>query len=195
MRAPPLLLLFFANALACSSTPRLLEPAQPSAPRARAVALGPTASVDANWKERLEQPYVFLEHVGDYRRLGETMALLEAQAEARGLPPDGPPFALFYDDPGLVDIDRLRARVCCPVVERPSGTDALQFDLLPRAMVVYARVEGAWTDVAEAYPALFAYLCELGWSQGGPVREVYLASPRGTGVVTEIQIPWAARAE
>ena len=63
-------------------------------------------------------------------------------------------------------------------------------------MVVYARVPGAYPEVARTYPALFAYLRELGWRQGGPVREVYLVNPVEARsydeLLTEVQIPWVA---
>jgi effector-binding domain-containing protein len=153
--------------------------------------------IEANWKERLEQPYVYLEKRGDYRDLGEAMNRLLEEARALGLRGDGPPFALFFDDPGRVALSELRARVCFPVGERPARTGALEYELLPRAMVVYARVPGAHTAVAHAYPALFSYLRELGWRQGGPVREVYLLKERENSeeLVTEVQIPWTSRDE
>jgi effector-binding domain-containing protein len=153
--------------------------------------------LEANWKERLEQPYVYLEKRGDYRDLGEAMHRLLEEARALGLRGDGPPFALFFDDPGKVALSELRARVCFPVGERPAGTGALQYELLPRAMVVYARVPGAHAAVAHAYPALFSYLRELGWRPGGPVREVYLMKEgeNSEEFVTEVQIPWTARDE
>jgi len=154
--------------------------------------------IEANWKERLEQPYVYLEKRGDYRDLGEAMDRLLAEVRALGLRKNGAPFALFFDDPGKVPLSELRARVCFPVSERPARTGALEYELLPRAMVVYARVPGAHSAVTHAYPALFSYLHELGWQAAGPVREVYLANPDGESseeLVTEVQIPWSARAE
>jgi AraC family transcriptional regulator len=154
--------------------------------------------LEANWKERREQPYVFLEKRGDYRDLGRTMERLLADAHALELRGDGAPFALYLDDPGKVPLGELRSRVCYPVAERPAELGKLQFEVLPRAMVVYSRVRGPHSSVALAYPALFSYLRELGWQPGGPVRELYLAGPEGAApgeFVTEIQIPWIARSE
>lgn len=159
---------------------------------------GGITHVEANWKERLEQPYVFLEARGDYRNLGHALERLLVEVQALDLRGSGSPFALFFDDPGRVPLEQLRARVCWPVTERPARTGALQYELLPRAMVVYARVPGAHSEVARSYPALFSYLRELGWQQGGPVREIYLAGAQpsvGDQLLTEIQIPWTARAE
>ena len=190
----------------CGAPPRSDEAltAPLGAPRAIALpASAGAAHVEANWKERLAQPYVFLEPLGDYRRLGDAMRRLNAESESVGIDVAGLPFALFFDDPGRVAADALRARVCLPVAERPARLGVLRFDTLPRAMVVYARVPGAYPEAARSYPALFSYLRELGWSVGGPVREVYQASASASeldllasdALVTEVQIPWTARAE
>lgn len=162
-------------------------------------ATGGGDTIEAKWKERIEQPYVYLEHLGDYRDLGSAMRNLFAEASELSLEPDGAPFALFYDDPGRTPAAELRARVCLPVADRPSSSGSLRFDLLPRAMVVYARVRGAYPEVAQSYPALFRYLSGLGWRPGGPVREVYLVNPADVAqyedLLTEVQIPWTAPAE
>jgi effector-binding domain-containing protein len=187
---------------ACSApaTPSEPLPASVSRTSAQAIAIpasGGLAQVDANWKERLAQPYVFLEHRGDYRRIGDAMRRLFACAESLGLEGAGVPFALFFDDPGRTPADELRARVCISIDERPDRLGELAYDVLPRAMVAYARVPGAYPEAARSYPALFAYLRDLGWSAGGPVREVYLVNPLDVAshdeLVTEVQIPWAAR--
>ena len=154
---------------------------------------------EANWKERLESPYVYVEHRGDYRDFGAAMRDLFAATERAGLRANGPPFALFYDDPGEVALADLYARACLPISSKlrcaPAG---LSQDVLPRAMVVYTRVAGAYPEVSRAYPALFGYLQTLGWSPGGPVREVYLVDPGTVAdyseLVTEVQIPWVAGA-
>jgi len=156
--------------------------------------------IEANWKERLAQPYVYVEHTGDYRRLGDSMRALFAAAESMELDATGAPFALFFDDPGRVPSEHLKARACIPVSERPArGLAVLEYDVLPRAMVVYARVGGAYPEVARSYPTLFAYLRELGWVQGGPIREVYLVNPVDAPsyqeLLTEVQIPWVARGQ
>jgi len=181
--------------LAACAAPRTLD----------GVVRGPVAvdaaagrELEPNWKERLPQPYVYLEHHGDYRRMGDTMRALFAAAESLELEPAGAPFALFFDDPGRVPAADLRARACLPVAERPSKVGGLAYDVLPRAMVVYGRVSGAYPEVARTYPSLFRYLRDLGWAQGGPIREVYLVNPVEAAsydeLLTEVQIPWTAGA-
>lgn len=199
-----LALLALSPTLACSATGTDGPIGREPHPAATAQAIpveagdGSLATIEANWKERLAQPYVYVDHQGDYRQLGEAMRRLFAEVEELGLEPaGGAPFALFYDDPGRVSVDELRARACLPVDDRPGRLGALRFDVLPRAMVVYARVGGAYPDVQRSYPALFTYLRGLGWQAGGPVREVYLVDPQAVAsydmLQTEVQIPWAAR--
>src|SRR5262245_41920844 len=101
---------------ACSTASRSSrEPLWPEEPRAAASAVRSASAeprIEANWKERLAQPYVYVEHAGDYRRLGDAMRSLFARAEEAGIEHAGPPFALFFDDPGSVPTEVLRARAC-----------------------------------------------------------------------------------
>ena len=201
MRSATLPLLALTCLVSCTA-PHTLEGVVrgrvPTGPEPLPVALSAsTGTIEANWKERLAQTYVYVEHVGDYRRMGDAMRRLFASAQEANLEPSGAPFALFFDDPSRVPAGELRARACMPVAERPAGlARGLAFDELPRCMVVYARVPGAYPEVARTYPALFAYLRELGWRQGGPVREVYLVNPVEARsydeLLTEVQIPWVA---
>lgn len=160
--------------------------------------IAPTAdAIQPDWKERLSESYVFLEHVGDYRAVGDTLRALFAQAREAGLAPSGPPFTLYYDDPGRVPLARLRARACLPVEASTTTPVGLARDVLPQAMVVYGRVAGAYDQVPRAYPKLLSYLQDMSWSANGPIREVYLVDPGAVEswdeLVTEVQIPWTVR--
>jgi effector-binding domain-containing protein len=174
--------------------PAIVDEEAPSPETLRAQRDAAFAVSAVHWKERLEQPYVFLEHQGDYRLSGGAMRTLLEAAHAADLEPTGPPFALFFDDPGRVPRPELRARACLPVAERGRVAPGLQADVLPRALVVYAEVPGAYPEVPRAYPALFSYLAEQGWVATGPVREIYLVNPGAVGsyeeLRTEVQIPW-----
>jgi effector-binding domain-containing protein len=199
MRARSLILASLAVVLV-PSCKALGTPADDPLPALRARSVPPLGTVaptpiEANWKERLEQPYVFLERRGDYRNLAEAMDRLVSEARALVLEAVGPPFALFLDDPGKTPLSELRARVCIPVDGRPARLGQLRYEILPRSMVVYARVQGTHADVARAYPALFAYLRQLGWQPGGPIREVYLSGRGAAELLTEVQIPWIVRPE
>jgi effector-binding domain-containing protein len=185
---------------ACSSGPEVTQfrppaPAITAEPVVINAATGTPEQVEANWKERLAQPYLFVEHTGDYRELGQSMRRILDLAGDRGWSITGPPFSLFYDDPGVTSVEALRARACVPVDEdvrlRPSDVG---FEVLPRAMVVYTRVSGAYPQLSRVYPALFGYLQGLGWVAGGPIRELYLTNPADVEsfeeLLGEVQIPW-----
>lgn len=154
----------------------------------------PYAEVHANFKERLDQPYVYLEHRGSYLETMRALPKLAKAAADAGLELAGPPFGLYYDDPGVVAVGELRSRVCLPITAESfeKAPDAM-LDILPQATVVYAYVAGAYPEVPRALPGLLGYMRSMRWRENGPVREVYLVQP-GAGVadsnlVCELQVP------
>jgi effector-binding domain-containing protein len=157
------------------------------------VAHAPFHQVEVNWKQRLAQPYVYLEARGSYTNFGALLEELHGRLKGLALTPTGPPFALYYDDPGRVPVDQLRMRACFPVSGSARPAPPLARDLLESTTVVYAFVGGAYPEVPRAYPELYAFMSELGWVENGPVREVYLVNPATVdsyeALVTEIQIP------
>ena len=154
----------------------------------------PYDSVDVNWKHRLEQPYLFVEHRGDYRRIGESMQVLLDTVQRHGIHVTGSSFALFFDDPGNVPVAELRARACVPILANPEETAGLGLDVLPSMTVVYAVASGAHLDLPRVYPWLYQYMRERNWVEAGPLRETYLVDPGQvhdfSQLLTEIQIPW-----
>jgi len=145
------------------------------------------------WKQRLDQPYVFLEHAGSYTEVGPLIPVLLREMQAQRLRAAGPPFALFFDDPGVVPSAELRARVCAPVDRPVDAATPLGYDVLPSVTVVYGLVAGPYPEVPRSYPGLFAYLEQQGWALAGPVREIYLVPPasarRPADLIAEVQIP------
>lgn len=162
-----------------------------------AITQPPYAQVHANWKQRLDQAYVFVELTGSYTRIGESLAAADRAMRDQGIEASGPPFALFYDDPGSVATEALRARACFPVDARITPQPPLRYDELESTTVVYAYVAGPYPEVPRAYPGLLAYMRTLSWVEAGPIREVYLVDPAGVSdwreLVTEVQIPAASR--
>ena len=157
------------------------------------VASEPFDGLQANWKQRLNQPYVFVELEGSYTRIGVALQEAERAMRAQGLEASGPPFALYYDDPGRVPAEALTARACFPVRTPLTPASPLRYDLLESTTVVYAFVAGPYPDVPRAYPAMFRYMQGLDWTENGPIREVYLVNPAEVAdfsqLVTEVQIP------
>ena len=158
--------------------------------------VGDGSKVTCNWKERIAQPYVFLKHKGDYRNTGDVIRRL--LVHGRSLKVSGPPFALFFDDPATVPVSELTAWVCLPVLSEPETMpEGMGYQVLPRAMVVYAEVPGSYQETGRSYGALFKYMKNLNWERSGPLREIYLVNPRGVmdpnDLLAEIQLPCLAR--
>jgi AraC family transcriptional regulator len=156
----------------------------------------PFDQVATNWKHRRAQPYVFLEARGSYTQIGALLGELVAEAQRQDLAVDGPPFALYYDDPGRVPVAELRLRACLPIESQVAVDAPLACEMLPGTTVVYAFASGPYPEVPRAYPGLYRYMAELGWREDGPVRESYLVNPGEVHdfaeLVTEIQIPAAS---
>ena len=157
------------------------------------VAVAPYDSVSVNWKQRLAYPYIYLDGVGSYALTGQRLTELLREAEAQGIQASGPPFALFYDDPGVIETDRLISRVCLPVEGPTTPRTPLRQDVLESTTVVYGFVAGPYGDVPRAYPALMGYMTSMNWEINGPIREIYLVPPAHQSgpnrLVAEIQVP------
>ena len=156
----------------------------------------PFERVHTNWKERLPQSYAYRDLVGDYRLTSKEISSMRNEAYRYGLAPSGPAFCLYYDDPGETPMSKLRSRVCLPVHAGEVQSGPWQFDVLPRATVVYAAVSGPHRSVALAYSAIFKHIASNGWTVAGPICEIYLADPeldsRINEAITEVQIPWTS---
>jgi len=159
------------------------------------VSVAPFDTVHADWKQRLEELYVYVELEGDYRGIGGALERADSAMRAQGIEPSGPPFALYYDDPAAVPVAQLRARACFPVAGPTTPDDPLLYDVLDGATVVYAFASGPYPEVPRAYPGLYGYLERIGWEErpDAPIREVYLVNPAAVEdwgeLVCEIQIP------
>ncbi len=200
---PTLLRLTLATSLALTSGCQLAVPGSGPAWPGRAddavmlpdlaVARAPFQHVDVNWKQRLAQPYVYLEARGSYTQVGGLLEELHARMSELGVASSGPPFGLYYDDPGRVAVAQLRMRACFPVAAQVAPERPLGFDVLESTTVVYAFIGGPYPEVPRAYAGLYAFMRELGWVENGPLREVYLVNPATVesydALVAEVQIP------
>lgn len=160
-----------------------------------AVSDPPFDQVHANWKQRLDQPYVYIEHLGSYTETGRLLPVLDEALRRAGVDVSGPPFALFYDDPGRVPIDRLRSRACLPVAGPVEVEPPLEYAVLPNATVVYCVASGPYPELPRCYPGLYAYMRRMAWVEDGPIREIYLVPPSTVAdwseLRAEVQIPVA----
>jgi effector-binding domain-containing protein len=169
------------------------RPAGPAVLPDLAVSLAPHEKIEVHWKQRFEESYVYLEALGSYTGVGKLLEETYAKLVEADLEASGPPFALFYDDPGEVPVERLRMRACFPVARGSSVAPPLMSATLPSTTVVYAFIGGPYPEVPRAYPRLFAFMEELGWVLDGPIREVYLVNPAVVAdwdeLVAEVQLP------
>lgn len=160
----------------------------------------PYRQVHASWKLRLEVAYVYFEHHGSYNATGALIPALHRELVAQGLEPDGPPFALFYDNPAQVPVQDLYSRACIPVRGARTVSAPLHYDHVPSETCGYAFVSGNYPDAPQAYPGIFNYIQGMGWQPARdasghhlPIREIYLvppgSNPDPTSLVCEIQIP------
>lgn len=171
------------------SIPQYWHSFQPDLP----ISEPPFRQVHANWKQRIDQPYVYVDYEGSYLETGRLLPLVHQAMRDQGLEPSGAPFALYYDDPGRVAVERLRSRACVPVEGPVPVRGALEFDVLPSTTVVYAFAAGAYPEVPRCYPGLYSYMQTMGWVEAGPIRETYLVAPSAVlefgELLTEVQIP------
>ena len=159
------------------------------------VSSAPFDQVHASWKQRLDQPYVYLEHRGSYTETGSLIPTLHRELLAQGLEPSGPPFALYYNDPAGTSVRDLVSRVCLPISAARSPLSPLRYDVLPSVTVAYAFASGPYPEVPRVYPGIYAFMRKMGWVENGPIREVYLVAPQqgvdADELLCEVQIPSA----
>ena len=193
-----LMLVVTCSLLGCATRGGALAAASP-APELTdlPIARAPFERVEANWKQRLDQAYVYVDVTGSYTRIGKSLESADRAMREQGVEPSGPPFALYYDDPSSVPTDELRARACFPVDGRVDVRAPLACDVLPGTTVVYAYVGGPYPEVPRAYPGVFAFLERMRWREAGPIREIYWVHPGSvtdwSELVTEVQVPATAR--
>ena len=201
MRFARLMLATCLGALvACASYPDSQAGLSPSGhvnSQATGTNAAPFEDVQASWKQRLDQPYVYLEHRGSYTETGTLLPALHRELAAQGLEPSGAPFCLFYDDPALVPVAGLRSRACVPIAGPRSPRSPLAYDVLPSTTVAYAYASGSYADVPRMYPGIYRFMSHMNWVENGPIREVYLVAPtaavRPQDLICEVQIPAAPR--
>jgi len=195
--ALPLLALLALTALACvgpsatSSQTGFAEQRTfvPSLP----VSHPPFDQIEVSWMQRLDQPYVYVDHYGSYTETGTHLPSLLREMRIQGIQADGPPFCLFYDDPAAIPAAELRSRACVPISTPRSPAAPLGYDVLPSRTVAYAFVSRPYPDVPRAYPKILEFMAGMNWVMAGPIRETYIVPPSSANgpreYLCEIQIP------
>jgi len=116
-----------------------------------------------------------LPFTGPYEQTWDKMDHLMSWLLRVGHPYSGLPFALYYDDPGNVAADDLRAEVCLPIDEQCDPADDVQRKAVPEATVAYALYTGPYEGIEAFYEEMFAWIRENDrqYVEGEPTREVF----------------------
>jgi effector-binding domain-containing protein len=158
------------------------------------VTAPPFETVHIQWKQALDQPYVYLERQGDYADAVRYVGTLMQHLEAQGIRPTGPPFALYFDDPLEVPEQERRFRVCVSVDGIAAVTAPLGFNVQPTRNLIYARVSGPYPNADQAYPQMFQYMRDRSWVLDGPIRQTLLVDPASVAsfdeLISEVQMPF-----
>ena len=114
---------------------------------------------------------------------------LKEHSAASGAEAVGPPF-VFSPDFGKDQFDLI---ICMPVASGEAG-EGVAIEEIPGGHVVFTTHVGPYTEVPEAYKALFAWIEENGRKPAGAAREFYLNDPKDvpeSELRVEIAIPLA----
>ena len=109
------------------------------------------------------------------RDIGQGYGEVFGYLQKIGVPPSGPPTALYYDVE--VEGDTIDMEVCVPVAGETSGKGEVLGYVLRGGKAATIMYKGAYNEVGSAYEALFAYIKENGMALAGPTREIYLTDP------------------
>jgi AraC family transcriptional regulator len=134
-------------------------------------------------------------HSGSYLQIDRAMTRLFSELGARiVMKSDQKMIAVFFDDPDLVPVDRLRSQACSPVADDVDLGSPLQEMVLRGGLYARLRYQGPYAAMKGAYRWLLGV-----WLPGSgheaddaPVYEAYLNNPRDTppaDLLTDIHLP------
>jgi effector-binding domain-containing protein len=144
-----------------------------------------------------EQAVLSLRGRGPLADVGRRMSRLRELAAQAGLAPAGPPAARFYGDEEGAEPDY---DVCLPVTLRPDGSvpdrvEEARGELIPLHHVLQATHVGPHDVMQDAWRAVREAGAALGYTQSGPVTEVYVSGAGSgadpAGYVTLVRLPYA----
>jgi AraC family transcriptional regulator len=137
-------------------------------------------------------------HTGSYMQIGKAIGRLFGELAARkAIAPDQRMLAVFFDDPELVPVDRLRSEACSPITEKVALASPLQETILRGGPYARLRYRGPYADMRSAYRWLLGtWLPNSGEeADDAPIFEAYLNNPQDvapTDLLTDIHLPLRA---
>ncbi len=126
-----------------------------------------------------------------YPQQGHLWEKLEAYLQRQNISPSGACLTVYHADEPQID-----AEVCEPLAKAVPASDRVKVHELPALEMAASVVHhGPFTTIPEAYQAIIKWIDVNGYRCIGPVREIYLQTPKESGsqtdpsTVTEVQFP------
>jgi AraC family transcriptional regulator len=138
---------------------------------------------------------VSIEHIGDYMQIGKAFDALMSWLAARNLfSADMRMIGIYYDDPGVVAKEQLRAKAGVLLPRRVEVSPPCDLTPVHGGRYAVLRHKGPYSDMHAAYEWLFGeWLVKSGHEAAdAPVFEKYLNDPKHTApaeLLTEIYVP------
>jgi AraC family transcriptional regulator len=137
-------------------------------------------------------------HAGAYMQIDKAIGRLFSELAFRNIMmPDQKMIAVFFDDPDLVPINKLRSQACSPVAEHVDLAPPLDEAILRGGVYAKLRYKGPYSDMKNAYRWLLGvWLPNSGYeADDAPMFEAYLNSPMNVpppDLLTDIHLPLKA---
>ena len=133
-------------------------------------------------REEPKRHVAYVRHVGNYSEIGKALARLARWAGPRRIfrNPETRLLAIYYDNPDITPVDRLRSDACITVPEETKVKRDIGLMTLPGGTYAAAYVEIDRAQYGEAWDRLFSdWLPESGFQPDDrPCYEMYLNDPR-----------------
>jgi len=143
-------------------------------------------------KKVREMQVAYIDRVGPYSEVGPLFAEIAGWLAGKGLQISAPPFGIYYDNPQVVPVEKLRCEVGFPFIGKTKGEGKIKVKKIPAREVLSTIHKGPYSEVGAIYEALTRYAIEKGYSFAGAPMEIYLNSPAEvpeSELLTEVQIP------
>jgi len=133
-----------------------------------------------------------IEEQGSFDKIGSIFGELYGWISKKSIEPSGPPFGIYYDDPGKVAPEKCRYEICAPIKGDVDGDERVKIKEIPEMEVACITHKGSYSQVGSAWQKISEWIEKEGYQFAEAGREVYLNAPETTPekeLLTEIQIP------
>lgn len=134
----------------------------------------------------------FINHTGHVEDMTLIMEKLFIWIQAEKVRVVGPPFALYYTDPSMVEPEYMVYDMCIPIEGDYTKTDEIDFKEIPEHTVISSIHKGEYNTLGDTYMGIWNYIQENKYEPNGIPKEIYLNNPYEVDIddlLTEIQFP------